>query len=65
MSDCAFLITPFIQGPPTYLVEQYRARAERLRVISGDLVSEEWRDIMLRLADCYEELATSTRSDQL
>jgi hypothetical protein len=54
------MINPFIQGPAPYRVRRYRERAERLRAMAEDFVAQEWRDILLRLAHSYEEMAEDT-----
>jgi hypothetical protein len=61
MSECPSLIlSPFIRGPARDRVRRYRERAARLRDMAKDFSAPEWRDILLRLADSYEELAEST-----
>ena len=60
MSECPSVINPSIQGPASYRVQRYRERAESLRAMAGDFTAREWRDILLRLADSYEELASTT-----
>ena len=40
-------------------IAQYREKAEELRTISEDVILEETRSTLLRLADSYEQLAFS------
>lgn len=63
MSECPSVISPFIRGPAAYRVKRYRERAESLRAMAQDLAAQEWRDILLRLADSYEALASTTREE--
>ncbi|HSC19838.1 MAG TPA: hypothetical protein VLC74_13095 [Rhizomicrobium sp.] len=55
MPESPSVISPFIRGPASY-----RARAEKLRAMAGDMAACEWADILLRLADSYEDSARST-----
>jgi hypothetical protein len=64
MSACPSVINPFIQGPAPYRIRQYHERAERLRAMAKDFVAREWQDILLRLADSYEELASTTAEEE-
>ena len=59
MSEHLSIINPFIRGPAADRVKRYRERAERLRGMADDFTAQEWQEILLRLADSYEEMAES------
>ena len=65
MSDTLSIINPFIRGPAADRVKRYRERAERLRGMADDFTAQEWQEILLRLADSYEELADATQDERL
>ena len=37
----------------------------RLRGMADDFTAQEWQEILLRLADSYEELADATQDERL
>lgn len=55
MSECPSLISPLLSGSTAY-----RERAERLRAMADDLPAREWRDILVRLANAYDEMASTS-----
>ena len=63
MSECPSVINPFVRGPAAYRIQRYRERAARLRAMVEDLAAEEWRDILVRLAESYEDLACATEEE--
>ena len=62
MSECPSVVDPFFRGPPAQRVKRYRDRAGSLRAMTADFAFE-WRDILMRLADSYEELAAATEEE--
>jgi len=62
MAECPSIVDPFFRGPPVQRAKRYRERAGSLRAMAGDFAFE-WRDILMRLADSYEELATATEDE--
>lgn len=65
MSGSLSVTNPFIRGPAADRVKRYRERAERLRGMADDFTAPEWQEILLRLADSYEDLADATEDDRL
>ena len=62
MAECPSIVDPFFRGPPAQRVKRYRERAGSLRTMATDFAFE-WRDILMRLADSYEELAAATEEE--
>ena len=62
MAECPSIVDPFFRGPPAQRVKRYRDRAGSLRAMAADFAFE-WRDILMRLADSYEELAAATEEE--
>lgn len=52
-------IVPCVQGSTSYRVKRYRERAEELRTIAADLLSQECHDTLMRLANSYDQMAAS------
>jgi len=52
-------IVPCGEGTVNYRARRYRERAEELRTIAADLVTQECHDTLLRLANSYELMASS------
>ncbi|HSC19372.1 MAG TPA: hypothetical protein VLC74_10690 [Rhizomicrobium sp.] len=50
-------IVPCDKGSSTYRVKRYRERAEELRTIAADLLSQECHDTLIRLANSYDQMA--------
>jgi hypothetical protein len=52
-----YAILPCDRGTSKYRVKRYRERAEELRTIADDLIQQECHDMMMRLANTYDDLA--------
>ena len=50
-------VVPCSKGTATYRVKRYRERAEELRTIADDLLHRECHQMMMRLANTYDEMA--------
>ena len=50
-------ILPCDRGSAKYRVKRYKDRAEELRTIAADLINQECRDTLLRLANSYDQMA--------
>ena len=50
-------IVPCTEGPIGSRIERYRARAESLRNIADDVIVENLRQTLLKIANTYEEMA--------
>jgi hypothetical protein len=57
MNSRPYSIVPFEKGSTTYRVKRYRERAEELRAIAQDLMSDDCHDTLMRLASTYEQMA--------
>lgn len=57
MNTAPFEIRPFDKGSTSYRVKRYRERAEELRAIAQDLKSDECQNMLVRLANSYEQMA--------
>jgi hypothetical protein len=55
-------ILPCTEGPIGYKVKRYRERAESLRDIADELVSESLRKTILKIANTYECMAQEIAS---
>ncbi|HSC18250.1 MAG TPA: hypothetical protein VLC74_04985 [Rhizomicrobium sp.] len=53
----SFAIAPCDKGSSNYRVKRYRERAEELRTIAEDVVSDDCHDTLIRLADTYDQMA--------
>ena len=53
------IILPCDKGSMNYRVKRYRERAEELRAIAADLISQDCRDTLVRLANSYDQMAQS------
>lgn len=58
MGSPAYGIAPFEKGSTTYRVKRYRERAEELRAIAQDLLSDDCHDTLMRLAHTYDQMAS-------
>ena len=45
------------KGSSNYRVKRYRERAEELRVIAEDVISDDCHDTLIRLANSYQQMA--------
>jgi hypothetical protein len=57
MNSRPYAIVPFEKGSTSYRVKRYRERAEELRAIAQDLLSDDCHDTLLRLAETYDHMA--------
>jgi hypothetical protein len=62
MNSRPYAIVPFEKGSTSYRVKRYRERAEELRTIAQDLVSDDCQDTLMRLATTYDQMAKQTES---
>jgi hypothetical protein len=56
-----YAILPCQKGSTSYRVKRYKERAEELRTIAADLLSQECHDTLVRLATTYEQMAMSAQ----
>ncbi|MFL6688821.1 MAG: hypothetical protein ACJ8IR_01335 [Alphaproteobacteria bacterium] len=57
MNPRPYVIVPFERGSTTYRVKRYRERAEELRAIAQDLLSDDCHHTLMRLAHTYDQMA--------
>jgi hypothetical protein len=57
MEPRPYAIVPFEKGSTSYRVKRYRERAEELRAIAQDLLSDDCHTTLMQLAHTYDQMA--------
>jgi hypothetical protein len=59
--DRPYAIVPCDKGSANYRVKRYKERAEELRTIASDLLTQECHDTLISLANAYDQMAISAQ----